>query len=117
MQLLLACGLIAVPLLALYRTELIGYDAFWHVCVARQDVWSNFWQEVGLTAHPPLFYLCLNAAIALFGSNAFAYRVVSVLATLGPKHVSAHRHAGLGSGNALLLDATVVRDGWTRRME
>jgi hypothetical protein len=83
MSLLLASGLSAVPLLALYRTELIGYDAFWHVFVARQAVWSNFWQEVGLTAHPPLFYLCLKAAIALFGSNALAYRVVSILATLG----------------------------------
>jgi Dolichyl-phosphate-mannose-protein mannosyltransferase len=81
--LLLATGLSAVPLLALYRSELIGYDAYWHVFVARQDVWSNFWQEVGFTAHPPLFYLCLRAAIFLFGNNALAYRIVSILATVG----------------------------------
>jgi Dolichyl-phosphate-mannose-protein mannosyltransferase len=81
--LLLAAGLSAVPLLSLYRTELIGYDAFWHVFVARQDVWSNFWQEVWFTAHPPFFYLCLRAAIALFGNNALAYRIVSILATVG----------------------------------
>jgi uncharacterized membrane protein len=83
MQLLLVSALSAVPLLALYRTELIGYDAFWHVFVARQDVWSNFWEEVGFTAHPPLFYLSLKAAIAMFGSNALAYRLVPILATLG----------------------------------
>lgn len=81
--LLLAAGLSALPLLALYRSELIGYDAYWHVFVARQDVWSNFWQEARFTGHPPLFFLCLRAAIFLFGSNALAYRIVSILATVG----------------------------------
>lgn len=35
------------------RRELITYDAYWHIFVARQDMWSRFWFEVGDNAHPP----------------------------------------------------------------
>jgi hypothetical protein len=73
----------AVPFLVLAPVELIGYDAFWHVFIARQDRWLNFIDEVGRNAHPPLFYLCLKAVIALFGTGPVVYRVVSVAASLG----------------------------------
>jgi len=72
----------AVPLLLLAPIELIGYDAFWHVFIARQDRWLNLWEQIGNNAHPPLFYLCLRAAIAVFGTNAVTYRLVSVAASL-----------------------------------
>lgn len=79
----LAVALSAVPLIALSRSELIGYDGFWHVFIARQDDWSNFWDEVRRNAHPPLFYLCLKAAVALFGASPVVYRLVPMVATLG----------------------------------
>ncbi len=79
----LAVALSAVPMIVLSRSELIGYDGFWHVFVARQDDWGNFWDEVRRNAHPPLFYLCLKAAVALFGANPVAYRLVPMAATLG----------------------------------
>ena len=83
LYLFLAVALSAVPLIVLSRAELIGYDAFWHVFVAQQDQWRNFWQEIRLNAHPPLFYLCLKAAIAALGANPIAYRLVPVVAILG----------------------------------
>jgi hypothetical protein len=79
----LAVALSAVPLLALAPKEFIGFDAFWHVFVARQDTWHAFWDEVHRNAHPPLFYLLLKGAITAFGSSLPAYRAVSVAATLG----------------------------------
>ena len=79
----LAVALSALPLLALTPKEFIGFDAFWHVFIARQDTWHAFWDEIHRNAHPPLFYLLLKGAISAFGSNFPAYRLVSVAATLG----------------------------------
>lgn len=81
--LLLAVALSAVPLIVLARPELIGYDGFWHVFVARQDDWGSLWDEIHRSAHPPLFYLCLKAAVAIFGTAVWVYRLVPILATLG----------------------------------
>jgi 4-amino-4-deoxy-L-arabinose transferase-like glycosyltransferase len=60
--------------------QILGYDSFWHVFVARQDRWPNFWREIGLNAHPPLFYLLLRAADQMFGHALLVYRLVSVTA-------------------------------------
>ena len=78
-----AVALCAVPLVALGRIDLLGYDAWWHVFIARQEVWDKFWAEIGRTAHPPVFFLCLKAAIAAFGAGPLAYRLVSIAATVG----------------------------------
>lgn len=78
----LAVALSAVPLIVLGRTEWIGYDGFWHVFIARVDDWRAFWYEVKWTAHPPLFFICLKAAVAAFGSGPLAYRLVSIVGTI-----------------------------------
>lgn len=79
----LAVALSALPFLALARAEFIGFDAFWHVFIARQDTWYAFWDEIHRNAHPPVFYLALKAAIAALGSNPIAYRLIPVAASLG----------------------------------
>lgn len=60
----------------------IDYDSAWHVFIARQDRWPNFWREVFDNAHPPLFYLLLRAASWTFGKHLLAYRAVSIAATM-----------------------------------
>jgi hypothetical protein len=57
----------------------VSYDSHWHVFIARQDIWSNFWLEVYNNAHPPLFYLLLRATASFLGLNILAYRLVSVI--------------------------------------
>ena len=72
----------AVVLIVLGRREAIGYDSFWHVFIARQDRWPNFWREVRDNAHPPLFYLLLRATSGLFGPGLLSYRMVSIASTV-----------------------------------
>jgi hypothetical protein len=72
----------AVVLVLLGRREAIGYDSYWHVFIARQDRWPNFWREVRDNAHPPLFYLLLRAASALFGPGLLTYRLISIASTV-----------------------------------
>ena len=72
--------LTAITLVFLGSREFIGYDSYWHVFIARQDRWPNFWHEVRDNAHPPLFYLLLRVASSWFGSTLLAYRVVSIAA-------------------------------------
>jgi 4-amino-4-deoxy-L-arabinose transferase-like glycosyltransferase len=74
--------LTAVALVFLGGRQPIGYDSYWHVFIARQDRWPNFWQEVRDNAHPPLFYLLLRVASAWLGSNLLAYRAISIAATV-----------------------------------
>jgi len=74
----LAAG--AGVLVFLGSREFIGYDSYWHVFIARQDRWPNFWREVRQNAHPPLFYLLLRAAASWIGSTLLAYRAVSIAA-------------------------------------
>src|SRR5262245_25359132 len=69
----------AVVLFYLGSRERLGYDSFWHVFVARQDNWSQFWFEVADNAHPPLFYLVLKAA-TLIGRGLLVYRLPSIAA-------------------------------------
>lgn len=78
----LAVALSAVPLILLGRTEGLGYDALWHVFIARQDDPRILWDEVQWTAHPPLFFLCVKAAVALFGTGPLAYRLIPIAGTI-----------------------------------
>ncbi len=75
-------ALTAIVLVFLGGREHIGYDSYWHVFIARQDRWPNFWHEVRDNAHPPLFYFLLRAASAWLGSTLLAYRSVSIAATV-----------------------------------
>jgi len=79
----LAVALSAVPLIVLSLTERLGYDAFWHVFIARQADWRSLWDEIRWTAHPPVFFLCLKAAIAALGTSPLAYRLIPILGTVG----------------------------------
>jgi len=75
-------ALVAAVLIALGRRYYIGYDSYWHVFIARQDRWPNFWQEILNNAHPPLFYLLLRASWSWFGSHLIVYRAVSIASTV-----------------------------------
>jgi hypothetical protein len=72
----------AAVLVAIGRREFIGYDSYWHVFIARQDRWPNFWREVRENAHPPLFYLALRAVSSWFGPGLLTYRLVSIASTV-----------------------------------
>jgi hypothetical protein len=76
-------GATAFVLLRVGARQFPNYDGVWHVFVARQETWATFWSEVKANAHPPLFYLLLGASIKAFGKAFLAYRVVSIVATLG----------------------------------
>lgn len=83
LPLLFAVALSAVPFLVLAGPEVISYDGWWHVFIARQGDWGNLWDEIHRNAHPPLFYLLLKATIATLGPGAWSYRLISIAATLG----------------------------------
>jgi len=70
----------AAVLVFLGSRQFIGYDSYWHVFIARQDRWPNFWLEVRDNAHPPLFFLLLRLAASWLGASFLAYRVVSIAA-------------------------------------
>jgi hypothetical protein len=75
-------ALTAIVLIVLGRRESIGYDSYWHIFIARQDLWPNFWREVRDNAHPPLFYFLLRLASLWIGPTYLAYRAVSIAATV-----------------------------------
>jgi 4-amino-4-deoxy-L-arabinose transferase-like glycosyltransferase len=82
LALLVVVVLVGAILVSLGLRQYVGYDSFWHVFIARQDTWLGLWQEIADNAHPPLYYLSLRAAIAVFGYNLLAYRLVSIAAIL-----------------------------------
>ena len=77
--LLLGVSLVAaVPRFYLGATQFIEYDGYWHVFVATQDDWRQFYQEYQANFHPPLFYLLLKVAM-WFGHTPLVYRSISLL--------------------------------------
>jgi len=78
---LAALALCAGVLFYLAPREQLGYDSFWHVFVARQDHWWQFWFEVADNAHPPLYYLVLKATL-LLGNSLVVYRLPSMASTV-----------------------------------
>lgn len=72
----------AVPRLYLGVTQYIEYDGYWHVFIASQDDWHQFYLEYASNFHPPLFYLLLKVAM-LFGHNRLVYRAISLLTGVG----------------------------------
>jgi hypothetical protein len=68
----------AIPRLVLGASQFIEYDGYWHVFIAQQDNWHNFWRDIKVNAHPPLFFLLLKAVIHL-GRSTLIYRSISLL--------------------------------------
>jgi len=68
----------AIPRIYLAITQYIEYDGYWHVFIASQDNWHQFFQEYASNYHPPLFYLLLKVAM-LFGHSRLVYRTISLL--------------------------------------
>ena len=76
---LVAVSLVAaVPRLYLGATQFIEYDGYWHVFIASQDNWHQFYKEYQSNFHPPLFYLLLKVAM-WFGRTPLVYRAISLL--------------------------------------
>jgi hypothetical protein len=80
--LLIVIAAAAIVLVFFALQDNLGYDSAWHVFIARQTSWANFWHEVNEGEHPPLFYLALIGAMKLFGKSLLAYRLVSISAAL-----------------------------------
>jgi hypothetical protein len=72
-------ALVSVYLGFLATRQSLGYDSYWHVFIARQDLWGPFWREVKDNAHPPVFFLLLKAAVAVLGNSFLAYRLWSIV--------------------------------------
>jgi hypothetical protein len=106
---LVAAAAVAV-LVWLGRRQVISYDSFWHVFIARQETWASFWREVRANAHPPLYYLLLKLAIALLGNGMLAYRAVSILA-VAAAILSFGRIAGRLTASPLLAVAGTAAFG------
>src|SRR5579863_5445882 len=70
--------LAAVPRFYLGATEFIEYDGYWHIFIASQDNWHQFYKEYQANFHPPLFYLLLKVAM-WFGRTPLVYRAISLL--------------------------------------
>src|SRR5262245_16645886 len=68
----------ALVLFGLAVRQFVSYDGFWHVFIARQETWPDFWREVVGNAHPPLYYLALGVAIKALGTSFLAYRAISI---------------------------------------
>ena len=68
----------AVPRLLLGASQFIEYDGYWHVFIAQQDNWDNFWADIYVNAHPPLYFLLLKVALHL-GHSLMVYRSISLL--------------------------------------
>ncbi|HTA41682.1 MAG TPA: hypothetical protein VK789_04490 [Bryobacteraceae bacterium] len=68
----------AIPMLRLGASQYIEYDGYWHIFIAQQDKWSNFWQDIRVNAHPPLFFLLLKF-IMHFGRSVLIYRSISLI--------------------------------------
>jgi len=68
----------AVPRLLLGASQFIEYDGYWHVFIAQQDNWRNFWADIQANAHPPLYFLLLKVVLH-FGNSLLVYRSISLL--------------------------------------
>ncbi len=70
----------AIPRLVLGASRFIEYDGYWHVFIAQQDKWANFWADIYVNAHPPLFFLLLKAVlVATHAHGLLIYRSISIL--------------------------------------
>lgn len=70
----------AIPRLALGASQFIEYDGYWHIFIAQQDRWRNFWADIGANAHPPLFFLLMKAVLVVTRAHGpLIYRSISLV--------------------------------------
>jgi hypothetical protein len=99
----------AAPLVYFSVDQFIGYDGYWHVFIARQDTWVNFWFEVLHNAHPPLFYFLLGQTL-VFGKTALTYRALGILAAIGSSFLIGRivRRSGASAPIAMLVSVAFL---------
>jgi len=54
----------------------IGFDEAWHLFIARQASWFDFWQNMQSTVHPPGYFVLLKLVSPLV-NDVFEYRYIS----------------------------------------
>lgn len=74
-------ALSSLPMVHYGARARVEYDGWWHVFVARQEVWERFWLEVGATTHPPVYFFLLKA-VTNFGTDVLVYRSISIVAAV-----------------------------------
>lgn len=107
--LLAICAIAAIPRLYLGLTEFVEYDGFWHVFIAQQDTWKNFWWEYMHNDHPLLFYLMLKVLVH-FGRSVLLYRAISILCGVGTVYMVG-RIAGKLSSSRFATPLTALAFG------
>ncbi|HWE48997.1 MAG TPA: hypothetical protein VG273_04385 [Bryobacteraceae bacterium] len=78
LSLVLIALICAIPRLLLGASQFIEYDGYWHVFIAQQDNWQNFWEDIRVNAHPPLFFLLLKVLVH-YGRSLLVYRAISLV--------------------------------------
>jgi hypothetical protein len=76
--LILIALIAAIPRFVLGASQFVEYDGYWHVFIAQQDNWHNFWEDIRDNAHPPLFFLLLKFLLH-FGRSILIYRSISLV--------------------------------------
>lgn len=84
--LLAVCVVAALPCIYLALTQFLEYDGFWHVFIAQQDNWNNFWFDYKANDHPLLFYLMLKVLMKL-SRSVFLYRSIPIACDLASIYV------------------------------
>lgn len=69
----------AAQMLALSK---FNFDEYFTINLVRNP-WADIIRLTALDVHPPLYYLAVKAAVAVFGENLFAWHLVSFLSFLG----------------------------------
>lgn len=73
--------LATIPIAVFSVDQFVSYDGYWHIFIAHHDRWSNFWYDVRVNAHPPVFYAALGQVLAL-GKTPLVYRSINILAAM-----------------------------------
>ena len=68
---------LAIPWLVVGSQQYVDYDGYWHLFIAGQEGWRQFFQEVQSTAHPPLYFLVMKYAL-MAGDHPLIYRAASL---------------------------------------
>jgi hypothetical protein len=79
--LLAVVAVAAVPLIRVGIAQYVEFDGWFHLFVSRAESLRTFHPDWHKTAHPPLYFLLLEAT-SLLGRSWLAYRVPSILAGL-----------------------------------
>lgn len=95
------------PRLYLAALQYIDYYGYWHLFIARQRNWPNFFSEVRENAHPPLYFLLLRGVLR-FGNHSLVYRSISLVSALGSVWLLGKCSFRAGTRPALALVAALT---------